>query len=98
MGVSVGSTMATAPLGGRSSEGITRRVRDEGRERAYLGLALRRRNPSRCLSACSVRGLRPDPAASQLSPGGVMEHRLSAVLSEFARTLATDFPIQGILD
>lgn len=26
------------------------------------------------------------------------EHRLSALLSEFARTLLTDFPIQGILD
>jgi diguanylate cyclase (GGDEF)-like protein len=32
--------------------------------------------------------------------GGVVpiEHRLSDVLSEFARTLLTDFPIQGILD
>ncbi len=28
----------------------------------------------------------------------VREDKLSAVLSEFARTLATDFPIQGILD
>ena len=28
----------------------------------------------------------------------VHEDKLSAVLSEFARTLATDFPIQGILD
>jgi diguanylate cyclase (GGDEF)-like protein len=28
----------------------------------------------------------------------VHEEKLSAVLSEFARTLATDFPIQGILD
>jgi diguanylate cyclase (GGDEF)-like protein len=28
----------------------------------------------------------------------VQEEKLSAVLSEFARTLATDFPIQGILD
>jgi diguanylate cyclase (GGDEF)-like protein len=28
----------------------------------------------------------------------VQETKLSAVLSEFARTLATDFPIQGILD
>jgi diguanylate cyclase (GGDEF)-like protein len=28
----------------------------------------------------------------------VNEHQLSAVLSEFARTLITDFPIQGILD
>jgi diguanylate cyclase (GGDEF)-like protein len=27
-----------------------------------------------------------------------IEHRLSDVLSEFARTLVTDFPIQGILD
>ena len=27
-----------------------------------------------------------------------MEHRLSEVLSEFARTLVTDFPIQAILD
>jgi diguanylate cyclase (GGDEF)-like protein len=33
-------------------------------------------------------------------PGVVVVHedKLSAVLSEFARTLATDFPIQGILD
>ncbi len=32
--------------------------------------------------------------------GGVMEvqDRLAVVLSEFARTLVTDFPIQGILD
>ena len=28
----------------------------------------------------------------------VTEDRLSGVLSEFARTLVTDFPIQGILD
>ena len=28
----------------------------------------------------------------------VHEDKFSAVLSEFARTLATDFPIQGILD
>ena len=28
----------------------------------------------------------------------VNEEKLSAVLSEFARTLITDFPIQGILD
>jgi hypothetical protein len=28
----------------------------------------------------------------------VQEDKLSAVLSDFARTLATDFPIQGILD
>ena len=28
----------------------------------------------------------------------VTENRLSGVLSEFARTLVTDFPIQGILD
>ena len=28
----------------------------------------------------------------------VHEEKLSAVLSDFARTLATDFPIQGILD
>ena len=27
-----------------------------------------------------------------------MERRLSDVLSEFARTLVTDFPIQAILD
>jgi hypothetical protein len=26
------------------------------------------------------------------------EQQLSAVLSEFARTLVTDFPLQGILD
>src|SRR5580700_8805027 len=33
-------------------------------------------------------------------PGGLMEieRRLSDVLSEFARTLVTDFPIQAILD
>jgi len=28
----------------------------------------------------------------------VHEEKLSAVLSDFARTMATDFPIQGILD
>ena len=28
----------------------------------------------------------------------VHEEKFSAVLSDFARTLATDFPIQGILD
>ena len=28
----------------------------------------------------------------------ITEDRLSDVLSEFARTLVTDFPIQGILD
>jgi diguanylate cyclase (GGDEF)-like protein len=30
--------------------------------------------------------------------GGMDDDKLSAVLSEFARTLATEFPIQGILD
>jgi signal transduction histidine kinase len=47
------------------------------------------------------------PTFSRLDPVGhialfgaivVAEERLSAVLSEFARTLVTDFPIQGILD
>jgi diguanylate cyclase (GGDEF)-like protein len=33
-----------------------------------------------------------------VSRGSVVEDRLSDVLSEFARTLVTDFPIQGILD
>ncbi len=39
------------------------------------------------------------PAAQCLGMVAVVyEQKLSAVLSEFARTLATDFPIQGILD
>jgi diguanylate cyclase (GGDEF)-like protein len=33
-----------------------------------------------------------------VSRGGQVEDKLSDVLSEFARTLVTDFPIQGILD
>lgn len=41
---------------------------------------------------------RPDPAVRREISGGSMDDRdLSDVLSEFARTLATDFPIQGIL-
>ena len=45
--------------------------------------------------------LRPVPAVSSRCLGGLcveIEHRLSDVLSEFARTLVTDFPIQAILD
>lgn len=48
---------------------------------------------------CSVgRRVRPDPRP--ISVRGRMEPRdhLSVVLSEFAHTLVTDFPIQGILD
>src|ERR1700712_1199873 len=43
---------------------------------------------------------RPDPAVGFLCDGITMVHqeKLAAVLSEFARTLGTDFPIQGILD
>src|SRR5580693_6444590 len=45
---------------------------------------------------------RRDPAALYFirTAGGCMtdEHRLSDLLSEFAHTLVTDFPIQGILD
>src|SRR6201747_1795133 len=33
-----------------------------------------------------------------MKPESLVEDRLSDVLSEFARTLVTDFPIQGILD
>ena len=46
------------------------------------------------------RLLRPDPAA-QLTDGGKVvasERQLSVVLSEFALTMVSDFPIQGILD
>jgi len=43
----------------------------------------------------------PDPAGTLRGTWTVIvvhEAKLSAVLSDFARTLATDFPIQGILD
>src|SRR5580700_1256497 len=42
-------------------------------------------------------GLRPDNCGYRAGRSAV-ERRLSEVLSEFARTLVTDFPIQGILD
>src|ERR1700709_412267 len=51
-------------------------------------------------SCASVSSIRPD-LAGQFSPLGarmLTEDRLSDVLSEFARTLVTDFPIEGILD
>ena len=38
------------------------------------------------------------PALQRRTVVVVHEDKLSAVLSEFARTLATDFPIQRILD
>ena len=43
----------------------------------------------------------PDPAGwlcRELEASVVDEETLSSVLSDFARTLITDFPIQGILD
>lgn len=42
---------------------------------------------------------RPDRTREDCVLGGdmVQEDRLSSVLSDFARTMATDFPIQAIL-
>jgi diguanylate cyclase (GGDEF)-like protein len=45
-----------------------------------------------------VTSVQTSAALSRPFGGGMDDDKLSAVLSEFARTLATDFPIQGILD
>ena len=50
-----------------------------------------------------TRVCRPVPAARPVvtnwgSAAVSMDHKLSDVLGEFARTMVTDFPIQGILD
>ena len=51
------------------------------------------------MNAYDLRVGRPDPADAYLRRCDVAtERRLSTPLSEFARTLLTDFPIQGILD
>src|ERR1700736_444867 len=50
--------------------------------------------------AVQLLAVRRDPAALRSGRRRIMpsEQQLSEVLSEFARTMVTDFPIQGILD
>lgn len=56
------------------------------------------RNDGRSALVNSVTGLPHGGVANELEVGVADEDKLSAVLSEFARTMITDFPIQRILD
>ena len=62
-----------------------------------MAVSSRRENPTGVTyldELPSPRGL----TCQSLGGSVVHEEKLSAVLSDFARTMATDFPIQGILD